>query len=258
MNNCSYFLIKTTCCRSGVRKLSIALHNIFGGISTSNKQSASAEINTHRWPCSNNALIIAINLIAKSKYRLLRRENPPNQRQWCFRMWQPSPIYCLPRYPNACAAAGGPARQGGSGCQTQSDLHMRCSECTWGNFKPCITPRVCMYSASHRQPKSWHKADRHRSTESQPQKQRFLFCFLNEGMGKKKSHSKTLLSFRLRVSEQEMRGGGGTRGKGESSLSQGYIFGVLLAVLCRRAAEIKPVWINAALSFPGFKPMLWH
>lgn len=69
----------------------------------------------------------------------------------------------------------------------------------------------------------------------------FCFVFLNEGMGKKKSHSKTLLSFRLRVSEQEMRGGGGTRGKGESSLSQGYIFGVLLAVLCRRAAEIKPV-----------------
>lgn len=105
-------------------------------------------------------------------------------------MWQPSPIYCLPRYPNACAAAGGPARQGGCGCQPQCDLHMRCSQCTWGNFKTCITPRVCMCSASHRQPKSWHKADRHRSTESQPQKQGgfFIFFFLNEGMGKKKKN----------------------------------------------------------------------
>lgn len=237
MNNCSYFLIKTTCCRSGVRKLSIALHNIFGGISTSNKQSASAEINTHRWPCSNNALIIAINLIAKSKYRLLRWENPPNQRQWCFRMWQPSPIYCLPCYPNACAAAGGPARQGGSGCQTQRDLHMRCSECTWGNFKPCITPRVCMYSASHRQPQSWHKADRHRSTESQPQKQRFLFCFLNEGMGKKKIPFKNPSEFQtsgVRAGNEGRRGNEGKRRKFfESGLYFWSITSCALPSCCR-------------------------
>lgn len=177
-------------------------------------------------------------------------------------MWQPSPIYCLPRYPNACAAAGGPARQGGCGCQPQCDLHMRCSQCTWGNFKTCITPRVCMCSASHRQPKSWHKADRHRSTESQPQKQGgffFIFFFLMKAWEKKKkSHSKTLLSFRLWVSEQEMREGGGMRGKGESSFSQGYIFGVLLVVFCHCAAEIKLCKLMQHYLFQVFKPMLQH
>lgn len=73
-----------------------------------------------------------------------------------------------------------------SGCCRMHGVILRvwCSECTWGNFKTCITVRVCVYSASHRQLESWHKADRHHRTESHLQKQGFYF-FLNQGMGKK-------------------------------------------------------------------------
>lgn len=88
----------------------------------------------------------------------------------------------------------------------------------------------------------------------------FFFSFFKwrHGKKKKKSHSKTLLSFRLWVSEQEMREGGGMRGKGESSLSQGYIFGVLLVVFCHCAAEIKLCKLMQHYLFQVFKPMLQH
>lgn len=68
-------------------------------------------------------------------------------------------------------------------------------------------------------------------------------------MGKKNPIQKTLLSFRLWVSKQEMRRRGRMRRKRESSLSHGYIFGILLVLLCHCATKIKPAWINAALSF---------
>lgn len=146
--------------------------------------------------------------------------------------------------------------QESSGCYWNRSVirHIWCSECTWCNFKACLTVWVCAHSASPRQPHAWHKADRHCRTESLLQKQAFNFIFFFQMKAweeEEKSHSKPTLKFLTlgahagNVGRREHRAKGG----GESFSIQGYIFRLLLILFCHCAAEARPVWINAAQSF---------
>lgn len=181
----------------------------------------------------------------------------------------PSPIYCLPNYPNECAAwplspcrAARPLshwepRELWLLLESQRDpAHLMLC---WCSFKACLTVRVCAHSASPRQPHAWHKADRHCRTESLLQKQALflkkkkkLEFFSNEGMGGgRKIPFKTHSKFPTSGAQagNEGRREHGAKGGGESSSIQGCIFRLLLILFCHCATKARPVWINAALSF---------
>jgi len=160
-----------------------------------------------------------INLAAKSKYRLLGKNNGVwvGDRLLIFTVYLIiqmnvqfglSPLFRLHDHFPALS-------QESSGCYWKGSAirHIWCYERTWCGFKACITVRVCAHSASPRQPHAWHKADRHRRTESQLQKHGFSFSyffFLNQSMGGgRKIPFKTHSKFQLWVPKQEMTGGGG-------------------------------------------------